>query len=148
MRRNALHLLHPTRCSGRFSQMRRCIWVSCSSLSWRQLPDGRPRFWGANALMPSAAAVLMAERTATWPMPSISAICSGVLPCLCSLTACLRRSNWASAASFLPSSFSIWERWGLMLIFQYLIAESITALARLAVLVVLSAARRLVSLLF
>ena len=35
-----------------------------------------------------------------------------------------------------------------MLIFQYLIAESITALARLAVLVVLSAARRLVSLLF
>jgi hypothetical protein len=37
----------------------------------------------------------------------------------------LRRSNWASAASFLPSSFSIWEKWGLMLKFQYLIAESI-----------------------
>jgi hypothetical protein len=43
----------------------------------------------------------------------------------------LRRSNWASAASFLPSSFSIGEKWGLMLKFQYLIAESITALARL-----------------
>ncbi|WP_207894342.1 hypothetical protein, partial [Uruburuella suis] len=32
----------------------------------------------------------------------------------------------ASAASFLPSSFSIGEKWGLMLKFQYLIAESIT----------------------